>query len=129
MVALLAHLVAGIRHRRIDNSDRFLWNPAAEDALGGLCHGARYVVATGSDPQAGALRAYVGDVCGAARGDGDFADDGQSDAKAPLLLLSFGHGAPLRLRNENQLSFKMVKWIKGIEFLDTFEYLGGGRTA
>ncbi len=27
--------------------------------------------------------------------------------------LSFGHGAPLRLRNEAQLGFKQVKWIKG----------------
>ena len=27
--------------------------------------------------------------------------------------LSFGHGAPLRLRNEIQLGFKLVKWIKG----------------
>ena len=31
--------------------------------------------------------------------------------------LSFGHGAPLRLRNEIQLGFKQVKWIKGIEFV------------
>ena len=31
--------------------------------------------------------------------------------------LSFGHGAPLRLRNEVQLGFKQVKWIKGIEFV------------
>jgi hypothetical protein len=30
--------------------------------------------------------------------------------------LSFGHGAPLRLRNETQLGFKQVKWIKGHEF-------------
>jgi methionine sulfoxide reductase catalytic subunit len=28
--------------------------------------------------------------------------------------LSYGHGAPLRLRNEVQLGFKLVKWIKGI---------------
>jgi DMSO/TMAO reductase YedYZ molybdopterin-dependent catalytic subunit len=27
--------------------------------------------------------------------------------------LSFGHGAPLRLRNEIELGFKQVKWIKG----------------
>jgi DMSO/TMAO reductase YedYZ molybdopterin-dependent catalytic subunit len=26
------------------------------------------------------------------------------------------HGAPLRLRVENQLGFKMVKWIQAIEF-------------
>lgn len=40
--------------------------------------------------------------------------------------LSFGHGAPLRLRNETQLGFKMVKWIKGIEFVEGFEDIGGG---
>lgn len=40
--------------------------------------------------------------------------------------LSFGHGAPLRLRNEVQLGFKMVKWIKGVEFVASFEEIGGG---
>jgi DMSO/TMAO reductase YedYZ molybdopterin-dependent catalytic subunit/thiosulfate reductase cytochrome b subunit len=40
--------------------------------------------------------------------------------------LSFGHGAPLRLRNEVQLGFKMVKWIKGVEFVVSFEGIGGG---
>jgi DMSO/TMAO reductase YedYZ molybdopterin-dependent catalytic subunit len=29
------------------------------------------------------------------------------------------HGAPLRLRVENQLGFKMVKWIQSIEFVET----------
>jgi methionine sulfoxide reductase catalytic subunit len=41
--------------------------------------------------------------------------------------LSFGHGAPLRLRNEVQLGFKMVKWIKGIEFVEHFSAVGGGQ--
>jgi len=40
--------------------------------------------------------------------------------------LSFGHGAPLRLRNETELGFKMVKWIKGIEFVEDFSEIGGG---
>ncbi|HKI43144.1 MAG TPA: molybdopterin-dependent oxidoreductase, partial [Mycobacterium sp.] len=40
--------------------------------------------------------------------------------------LSFGHGAPLRLRNEIQLGFKQVKWIKGIEFIAHFSEVGGG---
>jgi DMSO/TMAO reductase YedYZ molybdopterin-dependent catalytic subunit len=40
--------------------------------------------------------------------------------------LSFGHGAPLRLRNEVQHGFKMVKWIKGIEFVEHFSEVGGG---
>ncbi|MFB9165759.1 molybdopterin-dependent oxidoreductase [Arthrobacter psychrochitiniphilus] len=41
--------------------------------------------------------------------------------------LSYGHGAPLRLRNEVQLGFKMVKWIKGIEFVEDFSEVGGGQ--
>jgi DMSO/TMAO reductase YedYZ molybdopterin-dependent catalytic subunit/thiosulfate reductase cytochrome b subunit len=40
--------------------------------------------------------------------------------------LSYGHGAPLRLRNEVQLGFKQVKWIAGIEFVSDFEQVGGG---
>ncbi len=40
--------------------------------------------------------------------------------------LSFGHGAPLRLRNEVQLGFKQVKWIKGIEFVAHYSEVGGG---
>ncbi len=40
--------------------------------------------------------------------------------------LSFGHGAPLRLRNENQLGFKQVKWVKGVEFVAHFSEVGGG---
>jgi len=38
--------------------------------------------------------------------------------------LSFRHGAPLRLRNEIELGFKQVKWIKGIEFVADFYDLG-----
>jgi sulfoxide reductase catalytic subunit YedY len=40
--------------------------------------------------------------------------------------LSFGHGAPLRLRNEIELGFKQVKWIKGIEFVAHFSEVGSG---
>ncbi|MEO6850748.1 MAG: molybdopterin-dependent oxidoreductase [Mucilaginibacter sp.] len=40
--------------------------------------------------------------------------------------LSKEHGAPLRLRIENQLGYKMVKWISAIEFLDTHEHIGKG---
>ncbi len=40
--------------------------------------------------------------------------------------LPYGHGAPLRLRNEVQLGFKQVKWIKGIEFVTHFSQVGGG---
>ena len=40
--------------------------------------------------------------------------------------LTYGHGAPLRLRNEVQLGFKQVKWIAGIEFVADFAEIGGG---
>jgi thiosulfate reductase cytochrome b subunit len=36
------------------------------------------------------------------------------------------HGAPLRLRVENQLGFKMVKWIRAIEFVGDTRSLGQG---
>jgi DMSO/TMAO reductase YedYZ molybdopterin-dependent catalytic subunit/thiosulfate reductase cytochrome b subunit len=37
------------------------------------------------------------------------------------------HGAPLRLRCENELGFKMVKWITAIEFVHDFADLGAGQ--
>jgi DMSO/TMAO reductase YedYZ molybdopterin-dependent catalytic subunit len=40
--------------------------------------------------------------------------------------LSYGHGAPLRLRNEVQLGFKQVKWLAGIEFVADFREVAGG---
>ncbi len=40
--------------------------------------------------------------------------------------LPYGHGAPLRLRNETQLGFKQVKWIKGVEFVAHYSEIGGG---
>jgi DMSO/TMAO reductase YedYZ molybdopterin-dependent catalytic subunit len=40
--------------------------------------------------------------------------------------LSYGHGAPLRLRNEIQLGFKQVKWLAGIEFVADFSEVAGG---
>lgn len=41
-------------------------------------------------------------------------------------LLDFGHGAPVRLRNEVQLGFKQVKWIRSIEFVADFDDIGSG---
>ena len=43
---------------------------------------------------------------------------------APVSVL---HGAPLRLRCENELGFKMVKWISAIEFVEDFADLGAGQ--
>lgn len=36
------------------------------------------------------------------------------------------HGAPIRLRVENQLGFKMVKWIREVRFVETEAALGEG---
>lgn len=36
------------------------------------------------------------------------------------------YGAPLRLRVENQLGYKMVKWIKAIEFVASEKHVGKG---
>ncbi len=36
------------------------------------------------------------------------------------------HGALLRLRVENQLGYKMVKWVSSIEFVEIHESLGKG---
>ncbi len=41
--------------------------------------------------------------------------------------LSVLHGAPLRLRCENELGFKQVKWIAAIEFVDDFAHIGAGQ--
>ncbi len=43
---------------------------------------------------------------------------------APLSVL---HGAPLRLRCENEVGFKMVKWIEALEFVHDYADLGAGQ--
>jgi len=43
---------------------------------------------------------------------------------APLSVL---HGAPLRLRCENEVGFKMVKWIEAMEFVHDYADLGAGQ--
>lgn len=44
-----------------------------------------------------------------------------NDVPLPLV-----HGAPLRLRVENQLGFKMVKWIREIRFIESEKAVGEG---
>ncbi|MFZ0033312.1 MAG: molybdopterin-dependent oxidoreductase, partial [Candidatus Cybelea sp.] len=44
-----------------------------------------------------------------------------NDGPLPLV-----HGAPIRLRVENQLGFKMVKWIREIRFVETEKTIGKG---
>ncbi|MDQ6723095.1 MAG: molybdopterin-dependent oxidoreductase, partial [Thermoproteota archaeon] len=41
--------------------------------------------------------------------------------------LDVPHGAPLRLRIETQLGYKMVKWIKSIEFVSDYKNIGKGQ--
>jgi len=41
--------------------------------------------------------------------------------------LPIEHGAPLRLRIETQLGFKMVKWVRAIEFVDDISVIGEGQ--
>jgi DMSO/TMAO reductase YedYZ molybdopterin-dependent catalytic subunit len=37
------------------------------------------------------------------------------------------HGAPLRLRVENQLGYKMVKWISAVEFARDYRHVYQGQ--
>ena len=57
------------------------------------------------------------------------------DAEHPQTLLAYelngealpiGNGAPLRLRVERQLGYKMAKYIMSIEVVDSFDDIGGG---
>jgi methionine sulfoxide reductase catalytic subunit len=41
--------------------------------------------------------------------------------------LDLGHGAPLRLRVETQLGYKMVKWLRSIEFVNDYKNIGLGQ--
>ena len=58
------------------------------------------------------------------------------DAYHPQTILAYGlndkalpveNGAPLRLRVERQLGYKMAKYVHTIELVDTLADLGGGR--
>jgi DMSO/TMAO reductase YedYZ molybdopterin-dependent catalytic subunit/thiosulfate reductase cytochrome b subunit len=67
---------------------------------------------------------------------GEFYDSlTMENACHPMTLLAYEmnyeplrdlHGAPLRLRVENQLGFKMVKWIRAIEFVSDRKTIGEG---
>ena len=41
--------------------------------------------------------------------------------------LAVPYGAPLRLRVERQLGYKMAKYIMRIAAVDTFQHIAGGR--
>jgi DMSO/TMAO reductase YedYZ molybdopterin-dependent catalytic subunit/thiosulfate reductase cytochrome b subunit len=57
-------------------------------------------------------------------------------AHAPQVILAYDmngaalpveHGAPLRLRVEHQLGYKMAKWVNRIELVDDFRQIGKGQ--
>jgi len=57
------------------------------------------------------------------------------DAQSPQTILAYEmngelltryHGAPLRLRVENQLGLKIVKWIQSVEFVEDISAIHGG---
>jgi sulfoxide reductase catalytic subunit YedY len=68
--------------------------------------------------------------------DGQYYDSlSMRDALNPQTLLAYEmnyrplnhlHGSPLRLRVENQLGFKMVKWIRAIEFVENVQSINKG---
>ena len=41
--------------------------------------------------------------------------------------LPLEHGAPLRLRVETQLGYKMVKYLRSIELVEDYKHIGQGR--
>jgi sulfoxide reductase catalytic subunit YedY len=43
------------------------------------------------------------------------------------VMLPLIHGAPVRLRCENELGFKQVKWLQAIEFVHDYKHLGAGQ--
>jgi DMSO/TMAO reductase YedYZ molybdopterin-dependent catalytic subunit len=58
------------------------------------------------------------------------------DARHPQTILAYGlngkplpveNGAPLRVRVERQLGYKMPKYLQRIELVDSFSAIGGGR--
>jgi len=58
------------------------------------------------------------------------------DALHPQTILAYemngqplpvAHGAPLRLRVERQLGYKMAKYLMRIELVDSYAAIGGGR--
>jgi DMSO/TMAO reductase YedYZ molybdopterin-dependent catalytic subunit len=89
----------------------------------GLHPGARYVVFHCADSLEGSADRYYESI-------------DMVDAAHPQTILAYAmndqplpiaHGAPLRLRVERQLGYKMAKYIMRIEVVDDLSQIGGGR--
>lgn len=103
-------------------------------AITGLARNMNHIVLGRNDSSMAGI--YVGLVgLGVVAGAAAFAGEGgeyydshtMENLKHPQAMLAYEmnsarltdeHGAPLRLRVENQLGFKMVKWIRAIEFVE-----------
>ncbi len=101
---------------------------------------ARIVELVRPDPKAKYVVFYAFDDKGVTEGEGRYgffygsiplylADNPQTilaldmnDAPLPI-----EHGAPVRVRIETQLGFKMVKWIQAIEFVEDYRDIGQGQ--
>lgn len=92
-------------------------------ALAGLKPAARFVVFHCADSVYGGPDRYYESV-------------GLDDAFHPQTILAYGmngaplpvaHGAPLRLRVERQLGYKMAKYVMALELVDDFSAIGRGR--
>ncbi len=68
-------------------------------------------------------------------GDRYYESIGLDDAVHPQTILAYAmndaplpvaHGAPLRLRVERQLGYKMAKYVMAVEAVDSFDHINGG---
>jgi len=84
---------------------------------------ARYVVFHCADPMDGRGTRYYESI-------------DMEDAHHPQTLLAYAlndkplpiaNGAPIRLRVERQLGYKMAKYVMAIELVDSFAHIGGGK--
>jgi DMSO/TMAO reductase YedYZ molybdopterin-dependent catalytic subunit len=91
----------------------------------------------GLKPQARYLVFYCADTLGASLDAAKYYESvGLEDAFHPQTLLAYEmndapltvpHGAPLRLRVERQLGYKMAKYVMRIEAVETFAAIGAGK--
>jgi DMSO/TMAO reductase YedYZ molybdopterin-dependent catalytic subunit len=88
---------------------------------------ARYIMFYCADPmertlEGGVIKYYESiDLVGAYHPQTILAYD-MNDAPLPI-----AYGAPLRLRDERQLGYKMAKYVMRLELVDSFERISGGR--
>jgi len=87
-------------------------------------------------PDARYIVFYCADTLGRSTGDKYYESIGLEDAFHPQTILAYEmndqvltipHGAPLRVRIERQLGYKMAKYIMRIEAVDSLDGIHGGR--